>query len=237
MWPSSSAHSSSCSVPFSRVAPAEGAVVLDEGARGEQVAVIATVDDLVDVTERHVRRRHPEIGQRTDLLERPGPGLAMGQDRRARGEMRRRGGLEDPEIPSGRSALAAGDLDDPGPVLGPADVRPAVVIGVDADGHVEREPLGDDLDRQPDAPVVRSVVALVVETGRRDDVDPGTAAQLGQLQDVAAAVARHRVDDGPEPERRPPRRPRRPCRSTSPRSKSGCIRTGAPPSITRCSWA
>ena len=46
----------------------------------------------------------------------------------------------------------------------------------------------------------RPVVALVVEAGRGDDVDAGPARQLGELAGVAAGIARHRIDDGPQPE-------------------------------------
>ena len=85
-------------------------------------------------------------------------------------------------------------------MFGAADLGPGVVVGVDADGHVEREPVRQLVDRERGAPVVRAVVALVVEPGGTDDVDPRPSAQLGQLHDVAPAVARHRVDDGLKPE-------------------------------------
>src|SRR4051812_46187403 len=46
----------------------------------------------------------------------------------------------------------------------------------------------------------RTVVAVVVEPGRRDDVDPGARGELGKLVRVAPGVGRHRVDDGLETE-------------------------------------
>ena len=50
--PSSAIWPMSCTVPFVGVAPAERTVVLGERARREDVAVVAAVDDLVDVAER-----------------------------------------------------------------------------------------------------------------------------------------------------------------------------------------
>ena len=53
------------------------------------------------------------------------------------------GGPEDRQVARGRAALAAGDLDDPGPDVGPADERPAVVAFVDADVDVGDEQVGE----------------------------------------------------------------------------------------------
>ena len=57
-----------------RVAPAEALVVDDRRAGREQLAVVAAVDDLVDVGERDPLRRDPRVAEQPDLLEaRPCP--------------------------------------------------------------------------------------------------------------------------------------------------------------------
>ena len=49
--------------------------------------------------------------------------------------------------------------------------------------------------------MARVVEALVMEPGRRDDMDAAPPADLGERQDVAAAVGRHRVHDRVQAER------------------------------------
>ena len=160
-----------------RLLPAERLVVLPERATPQQLAVVAAVDDLVDVAERDVLRRDAVVGQEPELLEGAGPGLAMGQDRHPGREMGERGRLEDAPIALRRAVGAAGDLDDPGAMGRPLDDRPAVVVQVDAVGDVEDEQGRDLLDPEPGAPVGRTVVAVVVQAGRGDDVDPGPASR------------------------------------------------------------
>src|SRR4029077_20793041 len=130
-------------------------------------------DDLVDVTERDVRQVHAKVHEQTDLLERAGPALAVGQDRRACAQVRGRGGLEDPCVPGGWAVQAAGDLDHTRPMRCPSDDRPRVVEVVDATGDVEREELREGIDVETVTPVSRSVIAVMVEAGRGDDVDSG----------------------------------------------------------------
>ena len=69
----------------------------------------------------------------------------------------------------------------------PSDDRPRVVEVVDAVGDVEREQVGEGVDVETVTPVSRSVVAVVVEARRGDDVDPGPPRQLGELAGVATA--------------------------------------------------
>ena len=163
--------------------------------------MVAAVDDLVDVAERDVLRGDAQVGQEPDLLERAGAGLAMRQDRRAGPAMGRRGGREYHAVARRRAAVTAGNLDHAGPMGGPVDDRPGVVISVDALGDVGDEQVGQLLDCDPVAPVRWAVVPLVVEPGRGNDLDAGPARHLGELLDVPARVARHRVDDRPQPDR------------------------------------
>ena len=77
------------------VAPAERLVVLGERAGREQLAVIAAVDDLVDVAERDVLPGTPSSSSRRDLLEGARAALAVGEDRAAGPVVRRGRRLED----------------------------------------------------------------------------------------------------------------------------------------------
>ena len=105
-----------------------------------------------------------------------------------------------------RAALGARDLEHAGPMLRPADERPRVVVRVDAVVDVGDEQVGQLVHRDPLAPVRGAVVAVVMEASRRDDVDARPVARSASLPDIPPGVARHRIDDGPQPEpdRRPP---------------------------------
>jgi len=126
----------------------------------------------------------------------------MGVDRDTGLDVGRGGGAEDRPVALGRAALAAGDLHDPGPDGGPPDDRPAVVALIDTVRDVGDEEVGELVFGRAQAPVRRSVEALVVEPGRGHDPDPAAARQLGKFRGVAAAVGRHRVDRGLETGRR-----------------------------------
>ena len=145
----------------------------------------------------------PAVAEHLDLLDRAAAGLAMGEDRGARPPMGRRGRLEHPPIPWRRSAVAAGHLDDPGAMVGPPDDGARIVESIDPELDLGREQIGHGLDVDPVAPMGRAhrtarggvpVGATILMPVRR--------ARLGQLLDVAAGIARHRVDDGAQSERR-----------------------------------
>ena len=70
-----------------RLLPAERLVVLAERAAPQQLAVIAAVDDLVDVAEGDVLGRDAAVGQEPELLEgaRSRPRSGSGSARRSRG--------------------------------------------------------------------------------------------------------------------------------------------------------
>ena len=93
--------------------PAETLVVLDEGASGDDLAIVAAVNHLVGVRQRDVGRRDAMFGEEAELLERPDPFGAMGQDQDAGGGMGDRGGLEG-------SSLAIGDASLPATLMTPA---------------------------------------------------------------------------------------------------------------------
>jgi hypothetical protein len=71
-------------------------------------------------------------------------------------------------------------------------------VGVDALGELGEEQLGQLLGLEQLAPVTLAVVAGVVQAGGRHHMDPGAAADLGQLGHVAAGVGRHRVHHRPK---------------------------------------
>ena len=127
-----------------------------------------------------------------------------------------RGGLEHAPVAGGQPALGPGDLDDPGTERGPAHDRPRVVVRIDAVGDVRGEQVGELLDRDPVAPVRRAVVAVVMQPGRRDDVDPGPPrdARRASRRCGPRRTASHRRPTAararpPRPPRSPsPRRPR-----------------------------
>ena len=178
-WPSSTAQPSSWSVPFRPIAPAERLVVDGERATREQLAVIAPVDDLVDVAERDVLRRDPGVDEDADLLEGARAGLAVGVDGHAGPNVGRGGGTEDRQVAGRGPALAAGDLDDPGSHRRSTDDRTRVVVGVDPVGDVGDEEVGELVLGGPQAPVRWTVEPLVMEPGRGDDVHaaPGATAR------------------------------------------------------------
>ena len=180
--------------------PAETLVVLDEGAGRDDLAMVAAVDHLVGVRQRDVGRRDAVFGEEAELLERPDPFGAVGQDRDAGVGVGDRGGLERPSLAIGQ-CLAAGHLDDAGAVLGPLDGRAEVVVRVDPVVDVGGEASRQLLRRLDLAPPVVGVVARQVEARRRDDVDAAPPADLGQLADVAPGARGHGVDDGAEPKR------------------------------------
>jgi hypothetical protein len=124
----------------------------------------------------------------------------VGEDRRARPAVRGGRGLEDAPVAIGGSAVAAGDLDDARPMLGPADDRARIIVRVDAGRDVGREEVGELVHGDAMAPVRRAVVAIVVQAGRGDDVHARPAAQIGEHGGVAAGVAGHRVDGGRQPQ-------------------------------------
>src|SRR5581483_8008595 len=124
-----------------------------------------------------------------DLLEGAGAVLAVGEDGAAGPAVGDRRRVEDPLVAGRETTLRSGDLDDTGPVRGPADERPDVVALVDPVFDVGDEEFGDLLGVVGPAPVAILVVALVVEPGRGDDVDLCSAADLGEETDVAAGVA------------------------------------------------
>ena len=158
--------------------------------------MIPAIDDLVDVAEHDVRWVDARIPEHLDLLDRAAAGLAMGEDRGPCPPMGRRGCLEHPPIPWRRSAVAAGHLDDPGAMVGPPDDGARIVESIDPELDLGREQIGHRLDVDPVAPMGRPIEPIVVESRRCHDIYVGQARQAGQLHDVAAGIARHRVDDG-----------------------------------------
>ena len=182
------------------VLPAERAVVLAVRPGRQQFAVIAAIDDLVDMAQDDVPGGNPVVAQDADLLEGTGAVLAVGQDRDARAPVGLGRGLEHAPVARRQPALGSRDLDDAGTERGPAHDRPGVVVGIDAFGHVGGEQVGELLDRDPMAPMRRAVVAIVVQPGRRDDLDAGPLRDVRELRGVAARVARHGIDHGAQPE-------------------------------------
>src|SRR6476620_9549976 len=93
------------------IAPAEGLVVDGESTCGEQVAVIAAIDDLVDVAQRDPLGWDARVGQDTELPERARAPLAVRLDGDAGPPVRRRRGAKDRPVALRRPALAPGNLD------------------------------------------------------------------------------------------------------------------------------
>ena len=219
------------------VAPPERLVVDDGRAGRQQLAVVAAVLDLVDVAERDPLDRDAGLGQEADLLQRPGPGLAVGVDGHAGPRVGRRRRAEDRHVAIGGAVLAAGDLDDPGPDRRPVDDRARVVARVDAHLDIRHEQV-----RQ----LVLASRAGSSATARRTSRGGGPWQPRGGRRSSATAPrasagrARNRpASRRPRSGGRPPRRRAAPrvMRSTSARRKSGEISTGFPPTMTRCSWA
>src|SRR4029453_9319415 len=128
--------------------------------------------------------------EQLELGHAPGPALAVGQQGRPGPGHGQGGGLEDAAVPGAGPVGAAGDLDHAGPVGRPPDRRPVAGVGVDAVLDVGDEQGGQLLGLEQLAPVALAVVAGVVQAGGGDDVDPGAAADLGQLDPLAAGGGR-----------------------------------------------
>ena len=175
---------------------ADPLVVDHVGAGGEQLAVVAAVDHLVGVGQDDPVKGHAQVVEQPQLGHRAGAALAVGQHRRpdpGHGDGRR---LEDPAVAVAGPAGAAGHLDHAGAVGRAPQHRPVEVVGVDAVLDLAGEQLRHLRRLQQLAPVALAVVAGVVQAGGGDDVDPGAAADRGQLGHVAAGVGRHGVDHG-----------------------------------------
>ena len=179
----------------------------------------------------------PGVGQDPELLERARAALAVGVDRDAGPPVGEGGAAEDRQVARRRAAVAPGDLDHAGAVVGPPDDRPAAVVRVDPVLDVGDEQVGELVLGRGQAPVRGTVEPLVVQPGRGDEVDAGPARQLGELRRVPARS--RSASCRPPSAARPRAASASSCasRSTSARRKSGDSSTGRPPSMTRCSWA
>ena len=137
-----------------------------------------------------------------------------------------------------RTAVAARDLDDAGPVSGPPDdrARRSRRSSIPSSMSATKRSASSSLGRRQ-APVRGAVEPLVMEPGRARRGGPRSGATArraspgsGRIRTAScrspvaspavAAVGQLRRD-----------------RSTSARRKSGDSSTGRPPSMTRCSWA
>jgi len=153
------------------------------------------------VGQHDVARRDAESAEERHLLQGSRAVLAVGQDGTACLDVGDGGRLEHPGVASRRSALAAGDLDDPRPMGCAADDRADVVECIDTVRDVRREQRPDLVRGRRLRPVARRVVTRVMDTGRCHDVDTAALADLCQQHRIAAGPGGHGIDDGPQPER------------------------------------
>ena len=189
-------------MPLGCVAPAEALVVLDPCARRRDVA-------LVSRDRRPCRRGRARCARgrrRGGRGPRParGPPCPLSQWVRIGQPVRAWARAAAAKTRSSRGdgpAVGARDLHDAGTVRRPLHDGPAVVELVDAVLDVGHEEVGKLVGRQAYRPVAIVVVALMVEPRRSDDVDAAAARDLGQHEDVPAAVGGHGVDDRAQTQR------------------------------------
>ena len=158
-----------------RVGPvlrAAGAVVLEIGAGGRQLGVLARVGVAVDVGEDD----RADARQELEDLGAVRAELGVDEDGRAGPPVRLGRRVEHAPLERAQAVVARADLD---------RARALADVGDEALDEVERA-----------HGVVRAVVRLAMDTGRRDDVEAGRARHGAQPLEVAAEADRRPVDVG-----------------------------------------